>query len=497
MNTASGAVLGLLVLSGGGALPAVALARARLVVIPLIPLTGALMASLAVTAMTGFGGSVVEWFVILSSLAAIAVALWWWRNPTSVPWNHEDGRMPARLLCSATLGVGIVASAFGLSALKSSMINYDARTTWMVHPVWYLDGHATTVAALRNPALLFAHPPYPPLVGGAVAVSWFVSGLHTYRLGVVILALLGTFAIFAAASASLEVARRLALSTEERIRQAVILGVGVVTTGLLVMLAFGVTGADIVDGYADALWSGAAVGAVAFGLVLPSKPANIGAAAILVAVAGTTKLEGAATAVIIVGIVAARVLAREWRSGRSRGWLHAGVFAFGSWLVIGIWPLTIRAVGALPNRAIGGLRKGTDLSRLHASAVAAWGQLHIVPVALAVAVIGALYLRSARRKADLGNDAWTWAALGAGLVVVLYAYVVGPGDVHGWIASSIRRTMLFPELGAYWLMATWAVIAVSEFRRVGESEPTPESNSPDAAAVGSTSEQLSGSVAVL
>jgi hypothetical protein len=83
------------------------------------------------------------------------------------------------------------------------------------------------------------------------------------------------------------------------------------------------------------------------------------------------------------------------------------------------------------------------------------------------------------------------------LAVVLYAYVVGPGNVNGWIASSIRRTMLFPELEAYWLMATWAVIAVSEFRRVGRGENPPEHNSPDAVAVGATREQLSGSVSVL
>ncbi len=496
MTTASGAVLGLLVLSAGGALPAVALSRTRLVTIPLIPLTGAIIAGLAVTAMTGLGGGVFGWFCVLSVLGALAVILSWWRHASWRPWNHEDGRAPAPWFCIAGLGVGLAAAAFGLSALKAPMVSYDARTTWMVHPVWYLDGHATTVAALRNPALLFAHPPYPPLVGGAVAVSWFVSGLHTYRLGVVMLALLGALAALAAASVSVELARRLAVSAG-RWRRVVILGIGVATTGALVMLAFAVTGFDMVDGYADALWAAAAVGAVAFGLVLPCEPATIGAAAILAAVAGTTKLEGSLTAAIIVGLIAARVLARHWSADRTRAWWHAGVVALGTWIVIGAWPVVIRLLGALPDRPVGGPRQGSDPSRLHASAVAAWGQLHVVAVAVAVAVIGALFLRSARRRAELGSDIWSWAALTAGLGIILGAYVVGPGDVQGWLHSSIRRTMFFPELEAYWLMATWAVIAVSELRIVRAGGPAPGIRSPDPVADRSTAEPLSGSGALL
>lgn len=480
MTTASGAVLGLLVLSAGGAFPALALARARLVVIPLIPLTGALVASLAVTAMTAFGGSVIEWFSILSLLGAFTAALWWWRNPRSRPWHHEEGRTRARSLCAAALGVGIAASAFGLSALKAPIIGKDPRATWMVHPVWYLDGRATTVAALRNPALLFAHPPYPPLVGGAVAVSWFVSGLHTYRLGVVIVALLGTLAALAAASASVELARRLAVFADRGVRRTVILGVGVVTTGLLVIVAFGQ--GSLTSGYADSLWSVAAVGAVAFGLVLPCELANTGAAVILAAVAGTTKLEGTLTAAIIVGLIAVRFLAREWSSERARARLHVCAYAFGAWFVIGVWPALIRLLGALPDRSSSsGPRQGSDLSRLYASLFSVWSELHIVAVALVVALLGVLVLRSARRRARLGNDAWAWAALGAGVLVVLFAYVVGSGNIHVWLERSVGRVMTFGQLEAYWIMATWAVIAVSEFRFVGASEPTLEIEFPDTA----------------
>ena len=415
MNTASGAVLGILVLSIGGALPAVALGRARLVVIPLMPLTGAVVASLAVTAMTGIGGGLIEWFVILSSLGAVAAALWWWRNPSSRPWAHEEGRVAAPVLCAAALGVALAASAFSLGALKAPMVVYDARTTWLVHPAWYLDGNATTVAALRSHALLFTHAPYPPLVGGAVAVTWFVSGLHSYRLGEVVMALLGTFAVLAAASASVEVARRLVPSADQRTRRAIILGVGVLTTGLLVMVGFGVTGANMLNGHADALWSAAAVGAVAFGLVLPSESANIGAAVILAAVAGTTKLEGTLTSAVIVGLIAARLLIREWPSDRTRAWRQAGIVAIGGWFVIGSWPIVIRLLGAANDRVARGVRQGTDLSRLNASIVGAWSELHIVAVAAITAFgIGALFLRGRRRRSGLGSDAWAWGALVAG-----------------------------------------------------------------------------------
>ena len=74
MNTVEGAVVGLAALSAGGALPAVAIARAKLVVVPLAPLAGAALASLAVTAMTAVGGSFLTWYVVLSVFGAATVA---------------------------------------------------------------------------------------------------------------------------------------------------------------------------------------------------------------------------------------------------------------------------------------------------------------------------------------------------------------------------------------------------------------------------------------
>jgi hypothetical protein len=478
MNTLTGAVLGIAVLSASGALPAVALSRARLVTIPLAPLTGAAIAGLAVTAMTGLGGSVADWFVFLSLVGAAVSILWWWEHPPTRPWSEEQGRVRERLVCGTGLVVGAIAAAFGLSALKAPIVSYDARTTWMVHPAWYLAGHNTTVAALRNPALTFSHAPYPPLIGGAVAMSWFVSGLHTARLGVVIVALLSALAALAAASVSVELTRRLAVFTESRNRRAVMLGAGVVTMGLLVSVAFAVARANMVDGYADSLWACAAVGAIAFGLVLPLEAPSVGAAAVLAAVAGTTKMEGSLTAAVIVGLIAVRLLIHQRRT-TTRAWMPVCVFALGTWFVIGIWPLVIRLLGALPDRAEGGPRRGTDATRLHASVLSAWSELHIVAVAVAISLIGSLVLRARRRRSALGSDAWAWIAVGAEVAIVVFAYMVGPGNVHDWLHASIRRTMMFAVLGSYWIMANWAMIAVGEMCLVSPTEPLRELSLPE------------------
>ena len=110
----------------------------------------------------------------------------------------------------AGAAVVLAATAWSLVALRAPTVGFDARTIWMVHAVWFADGHQAALAALRNQAIPFAHPSYPPLVGGSVAVSWLVTGDHDYRLGVVIVALLDAGALAAAAWVAVEVGRRVA-----------------------------------------------------------------------------------------------------------------------------------------------------------------------------------------------------------------------------------------------------------------------------------------------
>jgi hypothetical protein len=460
----------MLVLSGAGALPALALARARLVVIPLIPLTGAVMASLSVTAMTAVGGSFAEWFTALSIASALVVGLWWWRSPGATPWSHGDSRPRDRWACVIAGVAGLLTAAYGLSPLSAPSVGNDARSIWLLHPVWYLNGRAETVMILRERIYAFSHPPYPPLVGGSVAMSWLVSGLHTDQLGVVMVALLNSLAVLAAASAMVEISRRLAIGTENTVR-TVILGAGIATGVALIMVSFDVAGTLATDGLADLLWASAAVGAVAYGLVLPIEPATVGAALILAAVAGTTKLEGSVTAAVIVGLIILRIVIRGWSGGELRRAVLVGAGSIVAILVIAVWPVVIRHLHAFPDIPNVGIRTKPDSTRLRLTAHGAWGQLHVLALAVVVAVVGALVLRPARRAAGLGGDGWAWVALVTGLGVVVGAYVFGPGDINGWLRTSIARTTVFPALASSWIIATWFLIAVSRWRPQSPPQP--------------------------
>jgi hypothetical protein len=476
MNTVEGAVVGLAALSAGGALPAVAIARARVVVVPLAPLAGAALASLAVTAMTAVGGSFLTWYVVLSVFGAATVAACWVRFPRARPWGTASGRRPSRSNYAAA-GIGsLVVCVACLSALKAPMTGFDTRDIWLLHPFWYLQGHAKTVETLRSSAYTFSHPPYPPLIGGSVALTWLAAGVKSYRLGVVMIALLNALAILAAGSAVFEVASGLASTVGDSARRRRMLVVGVALMLGVMAVAFYAPGTIAVNGYADLLWASAAVGAVAYGLVLPVTTANVGAAAVLAAVAGLTKLEGSLTAAVIVGLIALRwyLSARSDAPLRARA-VRVGGFAFCTWAVIGVWPLVIRVLGALPDVPIQGPRRGTDSSRLAASfdGALSWAGTNVAALCggVAVALLGWYFLRGARRRAALGNDLWAWSAVCVELCLILGAYVTGPGNALSWVQVSVARTTLFAALEAWWIMTTWAIVAVSAVSPVDDAVP--------------------------
>ena len=77
---------------------------------------------------------------------------------------------------------------------------------------------------------------------------------------------------------------------------------------LVVFTFFGVTSAFVTNGYADPLWSVAAVGAVAYLFLMPASGPGLGSAVILLAVAGETKVEGTATAIGIILVVGLRAV---------------------------------------------------------------------------------------------------------------------------------------------------------------------------------------------
>jgi hypothetical protein len=164
--------------------------------------------------------------------------------------------------------LAVVAScAFCLRGLRTPTVGFDAR------------------------GLVLTQSAYPPLVSASAAVAWRVTGLHTARLGVTTIAVLNMCALAADALALVDAGRIAANpvaggglieggDTSLERGAAPVVGqadlsvrppwapmlTGVIAAVLLIFVASGATEPILTNGYADPLWSLAAVGAVAFGL---------------------------------------------------------------------------------------------------------------------------------------------------------------------------------------------------------------------------------------
>jgi len=471
VSVTTAALAAMAVLAASGTLPVLALVGARWVAVPLIPLGGAVIAAVAAAGMVAIGGSLVVWFVALAATIGFVIVALWILRPALRPFGRgatvasADDRI-GRLVAFTAIAL---AAAWSLVALRTPSVGFDARTIWMLHARWYADGHATSLTALRNTALFFAHAGYPPLIGGTVALSWVITGVHSDRFGVVMVALLNACAVMAAAWVLVDLGRRCTQWSTEARRQVapdargrgagnIPFLVGVATAVLLVFVAFGVAGPFATNGYADMLWAASAVGAVGFGLVLTARRSDLGAAAVLLAVAGLTKDEGYVTAMAIVALIALRA-ALSSPVGETGRWWRPAVFGALGVVGLGLWPLLTRLLHAAPNAPAPGRRDGDDASRLHASAVSMAAHLHVLLLAAPIAVVGMVILGRVRRTMGLGSDVWAWAALAAGLGFVLVVYVTGPANIELWLVTSTHRTTIYGALLGWWVVAGWAVIA--------------------------------------
>ncbi len=72
---------------------------------------------------------------------------------------------------------------------------------------WFLQSHQQLLIKLRVRDVVLIQSAYPPLVSAATAVAWRVTGDQSMRLGVVVIALLNTCALAAAAFALVEAGR--------------------------------------------------------------------------------------------------------------------------------------------------------------------------------------------------------------------------------------------------------------------------------------------------
>ncbi len=472
MSTLSATVVALVVLAAAGLVPVAATVGPRWVLVPLAPLGGAVVAALAATAAVSFGGTLIAWFVgfaLAAAAVALAVRV---RRPDLGPWAPARGRSVAGQRWVGIVGfVGVVAAcAWSMRGLRTPTVGFDARALWVMRPGWFLQSHAQVLVDLRVRGLVLTQSAYPPLVSAATAVAWRVTGVHTARLGVTTVAVLNACALAAAALALVECGRTAAVrlaapasagrhGAGRGTRPALAPQVaGVVAAVLLVPVAAGVTEPFLTNGYADPIWSLAAVGAVAFGLQSRVDPSTRAAAAVLVLVAGLSKNEGLVTALALVALVGARAVGPDGLRGGRRRWRGPVAVAAAEVAVLVWWPVLMHVIGAR-GATTTFTTSGATGSRASAVVHGMSPYLHVLVLALPLAVVGGLALPAVRRRAGVGNDLWAWLALAVGLVAVGGALVTGTGAILPWIRSTVHRITEYPVLQAWWIVGAWAVVA--------------------------------------
>ncbi len=478
MTTVSATIVTIVVLASAGLFPAVALTGLRLITVPLVPLAGAVIAALAATGFIAVGGSFIGWFVALAVTGVVVVAGCWALRPAWRPWRDREDhrRSPGRLPGVAGMVGALVilgSSAWCLRALATPTVGFDARALWLARAGWFLQSQQQLLVKMRVHDVVLVQSVYPPLVSASTAVAWRISGDQSMRLGVVVIAILNTCALVAAAFALIDAGRQVTTrlnadrvdekspATGAPVGGAPLLpmGVGVVSAGLLVFIAFGITEPFMTNGYADPIWALAAVGAVAYGLQLQMDRTNQGVALILLLVAGMSKDEGAVTALGLVALIAVRRLATVSAEERHRHWARPVLIGMAEVVAIGAWPVLMRIIHARgeTSASFSSLQDWPSRARIAYDGMAPY--LHVIVLAAPLAVVGGVILAKVRRRSGMANDWWAWAGLACGLLAVSGAYVTGTADLRIWLVGTADRVTDFAALAGWWIVAMWAVVA--------------------------------------
>ena len=478
MTTVWAAIVTTVVLASAGLFPAVALTGLRVVTVPLVPLAGSVIAALSATCFIAVGGSFIGWFVALSVTVVLAVVACWALRPEWRPWRtrsgsrRRSGRLPA---VAATVGVLAIlgSSVWCLRGLATPTVGFDARALWLARAGWFLQSHQQLLVKMRVHDVVLVQSVYPPLVSASTAVAWGVTGDQSMRLGVVVIAILNTCALVAAAYALIDAGRQVTIrligddgddqsgptgATVDGVSW-VPMAVGVVSAGLLVFIAFGVCEPFMTNGYADPIWALAGVGAMAYGLQLGISRTNQGVALILLLVAGTSKDEGAITALGLIALIAVRRVATMSAEERHRRWARPVLIGMAEVAAIGAWPVLMRIIHARgeTSASFSSLQAWPGRARIAYDGMAPY--LHVIALAASLAVVGGLILGKVRRRSGMANDWWAWAGLVCGLLAVSGAYVTGTADLRVWLVGTVDRVTEFAALAGWWIVAMWAVVA--------------------------------------
>jgi hypothetical protein len=353
-----------------------------------------------------------------------------------------------------------------LQALRAPIVSWDAYAIWTLHSLFIYGGHDVFRAGLTNPVYGFSNPNYPPLVPASGALGFAANGMVNLRIAVILTSLLN-----ASALASLGCAVTATLGAHGRTSARI---AALVAGASLCLIGFGLSGVNGVGGEADLLWSAAATAAIVIGFILPRSGPNLLAAWVCATVAGLTKNEGLVTALLIFVLLMVRYvptppseMPREPATSRTNvaryGWLgwamRVAALAAAMSLPSVSWSLYAKYAG-IRSDFVG--PSGQLLSyRFHATAAAVFDNLHVAPLAIGVAVIGAVFLRATRQRLGVGNDLWLWLIVIGSLGALVVTYVFGALEIHYWLSSSAGRTTTFENLALYCDMALWLVVAFS------------------------------------
>ena len=460
MSTPAAAALGLVLLGALGALPVVALLGLRWLSLILSPVVGAVVTGLAAAAALAIGGPLVGWAWLLAALGAGLSTAWWARRPDRRPRVRcrpagPGDRAPRVLIVIGGL-LTVSAACLSLRGLATPSIGFDTRALWALRAGWMLHDHSQMLLDFKVPELLIGQSGYPPLVSAEAAFVWGMTGIHTARLEVVVVALVDVLCLVGLAVGILGVGR-LAVGPGTGLIRLLPAGTAMVAAPAIVLIGAGITEPFLTNGYADPMWSLCAAGAVLFGLLLNSTRSNQAAALVLLTAAGMSKQEGMFTALCLLGLIAARQLG-HLPTGRRRR-TRLGVIALGavaSVAAMAAWPVAIAVTGS---RQVSSPLSPTSTwaHRAHEVAHGFWPSLQVLVLALAASVVGTLVLRSRRRRLGLGNDLWAWAGLVAGLAVVSGVLITGSAPVVPWIEGSVHRVTQFPAVTAWLIIVGWTI----------------------------------------
>ena len=438
-------LLVLLVLCGPALLPTLALVGLRPVAVPLVLPVGALQAAVAGVLAVATRASLVPWLIAVDVAANAAAILVLRPRPDSAA---ALGRAADAAGGLTSLLVAAGAMVAGLLPLRHTILDWDSRSIWMLHARLLDAGGSSYVHALQNNVYGFSHPDYPPLVPSTVAVAWKVWGSPSYRIGQVVLALVGACLVVVAAWL---VGRRC------RGRFAPVLAPAL--AGLFALAAIGASSAYLTDGYADVIAAAAATVAALALLAEAPTPAFVGLGVGAAVMAALTKDEGLVAALIVVGLWVLRLLLRHREQRR----LQATGVAAG--VVIVVWPLlaaalggptgsVLNAPGPTPPPTARGTRLHDAFSGVHAQIPVWW--------IVAIAVVLATVVLATRPDADgpaaaEGRAAplgWLAAFIALDLAALLLTYTVGTAPISWWLFTSVFRVTILARFLLYAAAAT-------------------------------------------